>query len=95
MEVIMAHANQQVTPPSKIVATTPSDLEQIILRCLEKKPQDGFQDVESLDEALAACKCAGEWTEKKAAQWWNSTGEDSADERMNMQRPTKRLRFDR
>jgi serine/threonine-protein kinase len=74
-EVIMAHAHEQVTPPSKIVSTIPSDLERIILRCLEKKPQNRFQDVESLEEALAACEYADEWTEKKAAQWWDNFGE--------------------
>ena len=92
-EVIMAHANQQVKPPSKIVLTLPSDLERIILRCLEKKPQDRFKDVEALEEALAACKCAGEWTEKKAAQWWNDVGKKIDDEgtKTTVAHPTKRL----
>ena len=78
-EIIMAHANEQVMPPSKIVPTIPSDLERIILRCLEKKPQNRFQDVESLEEALAVCECAAEWTEKKAAQWWEDVGEKIED----------------
>ena len=75
LEVIMAHVNEQVTPPSRIISTVPCDLERIILRCLEKKPQDRFQDVESLEEALAACECADKWTEKKAAQWWDGVSQ--------------------
>ena len=78
-EIIMAHANEQVMPPSKSVPTIPSDLERIILRCLEKKPRNRFQDVESLEEALAVCECADEWTEKKAAQWWEDVGEKIED----------------
>jgi serine/threonine-protein kinase len=74
-QVIMAHANEQVTPPSEIVPTIPSDLERIILRCLNKEPKNRFQNVESLGNALAACKCADKWSEKKAAQWWDEIGE--------------------
>jgi len=33
-------------------------------------PADRFQDVESLDQALAACACAGQWTDQQAATWW-------------------------
>ena len=28
--------------------------------------------VQSLDQALAQCECAGEWNEKKAQAWWSS-----------------------
>ncbi len=29
-----------------------------------------FQDVQSLDRALAGCACAGKWTEEHSAAWW-------------------------
>lgn len=51
----------------------PADLEQIVLRCLAKKPDDRFPDVASLEEALAACGCANEWDEREAADWWRAT----------------------
>ena len=96
-EVIMAHANEQVTPPSKIVPTIPSDLERIILRCLEKTPQNRFQDVKSLERALAACECADNWTEEKATLWWEDVGEKIEDLKNQppVAHPTKWLRFDR
>ncbi len=74
IEVILDHANKQVTPPSRIVPTLPVDLEKVVLRCLEKKPADRFQDVESLEKALAACECADKWTEDMAAKWWSDSG---------------------
>ncbi len=48
----------------------PADLEAIILRCLAKSPEDRFQDVESLEQALADCAAADEWTQSHAARWW-------------------------
>ena len=65
IEIIMAHANQPVLAPSKIVPTIPADLERIVLRCLEKNRQDRYPDVQSLEQALAACECADQWTEEQ------------------------------
>ena len=73
-ELLMAHANKPVPSPSKLAPTIPADLESVVLRCLEKKPGNRFQDVESLERALAACKCADRWTDEKAAKWWSDTG---------------------
>ena len=73
-ELLMAHANKPVRSPSKIVPTIPADLEDVVLRCLAKKPGNRFQDVESLERALADCRCADQWTEEKAAMWWSDTG---------------------
>ncbi len=74
MKVLLAHANEQVVPPTEIESTIPHDLEQIVLRCLEKRPQDRYQNVESLGEALANCNCADSWTEHKATVWWREIG---------------------
>jgi hypothetical protein len=41
-----------------------------MLRCLEKDPAKRFADVSSLEQALAACGCAGQWDEERAAGWW-------------------------
>ena len=70
MEVIIAHARDEAPPLSKFQPHAPADLERVILRCLAKRPEDRFQDVESLDLALAECAAAGRWTQSQAAQWW-------------------------
>jgi serine/threonine-protein kinase len=70
LEVMIAHARDEVTPPSRLRAGAPADLERVILRCLAKNPTDRFQYVEALEEALAACADADHWTQSAAARWW-------------------------
>jgi serine/threonine-protein kinase len=70
MEVIIAHARDEVARPSQHQADVPADVEQVILRCLAKSPQDRFQDVDSLEQALAECASADQWTQSAAARWW-------------------------
>jgi serine/threonine-protein kinase len=71
MEVIIAHVRDEVEPPSKHRADVPADLEYMILRCLAKSPEDRFQDVDSLEQALAACAAADQWRQSHAARWWH------------------------
>jgi serine/threonine-protein kinase len=70
MEVMMAHVRDEVVRPSEHQADVPADLEGVILRCLAKKPDDRFQDVDSLEQALAECAAANQWTQAHAARWW-------------------------
>jgi serine/threonine-protein kinase len=70
MEVIIAHARDEAAPPSQFQPDLPDDLERIILRCLEKRPQDRFQDAGSLEQALSECAAADQWTQSHAARWW-------------------------
>ncbi len=55
---MMAHARDPVVPPSQVKPGVPQDLEQVILRCLAKKPSDRYPTVKALGEALAACESA-------------------------------------
>jgi len=71
-EILMAHARDPVEPPTKINPAVPADLELVIIRSLAKLPANRFQDVESLDKALADCACAGKWTDQRAADWWQA-----------------------
>jgi serine/threonine-protein kinase len=71
-DVMVAHCRDPLVPPTEMNPGVPSDLETIIVRCLAKKPADRFQDVESLEKALAQCDCAGKWTEEQAAAWWRN-----------------------
>jgi serine/threonine-protein kinase len=70
MAVMVAHARDPVVPPSRLREGVPGDLEMIVLRCLEKKPEDRYQDAESLARAFSACTDAGSWSAMQAETWW-------------------------
>jgi serine/threonine-protein kinase len=70
MEMLVAHARDTVTPPSRLNAALPPDLERLTLRCLEKSADKRFQTADELERSLADCESAGRWTQEQAAQWW-------------------------
>lgn len=72
IKIILAHAHEEVTPPSGYRPEIPADLEQVILRALAKRPEDRYPDVDALSEALAQCESAGRWSREDAARWWDS-----------------------
>jgi serine/threonine-protein kinase len=77
--VMVAHREQPVPPLCAAGGTIPADVEAVIRRCLEKDPSHRSPDVVSLEHALAECTCAEEWTQSKAARWWQDrAGQDPA-----------------
>ena len=70
LDVLVAHARDEVTPPSRVAAGIPADLEQVVLRCLAKRPEDRFASASEVEQALAACGCADQWSQEQAAAWW-------------------------
>jgi eukaryotic-like serine/threonine-protein kinase len=78
MEVMIAHVRDQVVAPSKRYWNVPADLERVIVRCLAKRPEDRFQDIDSLEQALAQCTAANRWTQAHAARWWRENERPAA-----------------
>jgi serine/threonine-protein kinase len=78
MEVMIAHVRDEAVAPSKHQADVPADLERVILRCLAKRPEDRFQDVDSLEQALAQCAAANQWTQAHAVRWWRENERPAA-----------------
>ena len=69
LKVIFAHANEIPLPPTDVNPEIPSDLESVVIKCLEKKPENRYIDVSAIEAALAACGCRDGWTQKRAADW--------------------------
>jgi serine/threonine-protein kinase len=70
MQVLAAHMYEAVAPPRQYCPDVPADLEAVILRCLEREPAQRFPSADELEQALARCHCAGQWTCEQAAAWW-------------------------
>jgi serine/threonine-protein kinase len=81
MEMLLAHAYESPAPLSSLCPDVPRDLEAVVMRCLEKKPEDRFADALTVERALASCDAAGEWDEAHAAGWWSahSVPQDTAE----------------
>ena len=54
----------------RLGAALPKDLEQVILACLAKSPDDRPASAGDLVEQLAECADAGTWTQADAQAWW-------------------------
>lgn len=70
LDILRAHHEEAVLPPSQLVADLPPDVEAIILKCLAKRPEDRFQSIREVEKVLSECSVAGQWGENEARQWW-------------------------
>lgn len=74
METLIAHVEASVSPLTNWRPDIPADLQAVVLRCLEKVASNRFPDAATLEQALARCACAKEWTEAQATAWWQAHG---------------------
>jgi serine/threonine-protein kinase len=79
LHTLAAHLREEVVAPDRHQAEVPADLQAVVLRCLEKDPARRFPDAAALEQALAACQCAGGWTREQAAAWWREHAAREAD----------------
>ncbi|QDV32610.1 serine/threonine-protein kinase [Tautonia plasticadhaerens] len=75
IEILVALARDPAVPPSLIHPGIPEDLERLVLKCLEKNPDDRFRDADALERALGQCRCAAHWGPAQAARWWLTAGD--------------------
>ncbi len=75
VEVVIDHVK---TVPKRLSKVTeldiPSQLEEIVMRCLEKRPADRFQRARDLETALDAVPLDEPWSRDKAEGWWGLHG---------------------
>jgi eukaryotic-like serine/threonine-protein kinase len=74
LQLLYAHVHEPVQPITEIRPEVSTDLQGVVLRCLEKDRERRFPDVTALDHALVGCRPGAPWTEAEAADWWQRHG---------------------
>ncbi len=71
VEICSHHLHTKPTRPStRAKLEIPTDVEDAILWCLHKEPKDRPPSALALDDRLADCSCAGDWSDAEARKWW-------------------------
>ena len=71
MKVVVAHIQTPPTPPSqRAKQPIPAGLEAIIMRCLEKEPENRPASAAALSSELLALGLEDSWSEEDARGWW-------------------------
>ena len=79
MQVFAQHLQTVPTPPSqRVPVAVPPDLEQLVLACLAKKPEDRPQSAAELDRRLALADVEP-WTDVHAREWWVTNSPSDSD----------------
>ena len=69
--MILCHLNETPVPPSRRTENEiPTELESLVLACLEKKPEKRPGSARQLAAKLANCHAGRTWTHAEAETWW-------------------------
>ena len=70
VDICVQHVTAEPVPPSQVAtAPIPAALEQLILKCLAKRP-DARPSATALAKLLRDVPRAGDWNEDEAQRWW-------------------------
>ncbi len=73
MQLLINHASTAPPPPhTRTELPIPSDLEQLILECLEKDPDRRPAGARLLAQRLSTCRLPEQWTHERAERWWHT-----------------------
>jgi serine/threonine-protein kinase len=71
MKMMLQHVRAEPIPPSKRTELPiPGELDELVLRCLQKNPDDRPQDAGELLRLLTRVNLRDVWTDESAQRWW-------------------------
>jgi eukaryotic-like serine/threonine-protein kinase len=70
VDLCIQHVSKAPLPPSSHGVNVPAGLEQLVMRCLAKKPDDRHRSAQLLADGLRACGTYDDWDEARASAWW-------------------------
>ena len=72
MKMLLQHAHARPVPPSqRTELPIPRELDELVLACLEKDPNDRPQSAEDLFRLAVGCPCDA-WNQAAARSWWKT-----------------------
>jgi serine/threonine protein kinase len=72
-EVMLKQVRELPKSPShRLRRAVDADLERLVLQCLAKDRSQRPSSARVLDDALARCASAGQWTQVEATGWWQA-----------------------
>ena len=66
-------------PSERLGKLVSPDLEELLMRCLAKDPASRPANARELDDALARCQSAADWTRVLADEWWRKFSAKQSD----------------
>ena len=72
MQILARHISERPEAPSRHApGAVPSELDQLVLDCLEKDPKRRLQSVDELNARLTRVPVPTPWSMERARQWWD------------------------
>jgi eukaryotic-like serine/threonine-protein kinase len=70
VDLCIQHVSKPPALPSSHGVNVPAALEQLVMRCLAKKPEERHDSAQALADELRACGPFDDWDDARASAWW-------------------------
>ena len=73
MKTLLRHVQEKPVPPSmRTELQVPKELDDLVMACLEKDPDDRPHDAQALFRMACGCRTCETWDAERARSWWET-----------------------